>query len=310
MSDGMPSHVVLVLWVVASDVASPTTTGASAAVRDVLGEDRTVQVRTLDESGAMQAAGHRLPAGASVARLTWSDTEHRHAHLTCYLPRSQRWVSRDVVFTAEDPETERGRTLGFLVASMLLDEGGAPKPRMRAASAPAPGGEYVQATTMAMSAAASAAFSGDVTGLGAWMSAEYLLVPRIGVGVAGDLRFGSIPALQATTQTASLTATSSLELYRPTQATWLGVRAAAGAMRIAVSRLSEDDPTPETHARWAPLVEVAGRAAFGFVRHAGVFAELGLDTTLTRRTVPVEDSGPARFPVLFPVVRLGVGASF
>jgi hypothetical protein len=309
MLAGMPSHVVLVLWVVASDVASPTTAGLGAAIHGVLGAEASVQVQSLPRADAARP-NQESPPGASIARITWTHVEHPVAHLACYLPRSRRWVSRDVTFSAQDPATERGRTLGFLIASMLVESGeAAERPRVAHAVAP-PSVERPAQPKFAVSAAVSGAASGNLTGLGPWISVEYSLSPRLNIGAAADLRLGSIPAAQATTWVVSLGATSTLELYRPTSATWLGVRAAAGGMRIAVTRLNEDDPAPEAQARWAPLVELAGRAAFGFAHDAGVFADVGVDTTFRRSTVPIDDARPASFPALFPVARLGVGASF
>jgi hypothetical protein len=267
-------------------------------------------VQGLVAPDASQPAGAPPPAGASVARLTWSDAEHRSAHLTCYLPRSRRWVSRDVAFSSRDPELERGRTLGFLVAAMLLEEARTSRPERRVAQAAAVPPEAVRTPSMAVSAAVTGAAPGNMTGLGAWMSGEYLLVPRVGLGAAADARFGSIPAAQATAWIVTVGVTSSFELYRPSAASWLAVRATGGAVRIAVTRLSEDDPEPEAQARWAPLVELAARAGFGFARDAGVFAELGLDTTFSRETVPIDDARPAAFPALFPVARVGVSAGF
>jgi hypothetical protein len=309
MLAAMPSHVMLVLWMVASDVASPTTAGLSSAVRDALGADTAVRVQALPRADAPRPDGPP-PAGASIARVTWSDPEHRIAHLACYLPRSRRWITRDVTFSAQDPALERGRTLGFMVASMLLESReAAPSPRVTRVVA-SPSVEPPAPRELAVSAAVSGAASGNVTGLGPWVGAEYSLLPRLSVGAAADVRLGSIPAAQATTWTVSLGATSSFGLYRPTSTTWLGVRATVGGTRIAVTRLSEDDPEPEAQARWAPLLGLAGRAAFGFANNAGLFAELGVDTMLTRRTVPIEDTRPATFPALFPVARLGVSANF
>jgi len=81
----------------------------------------------------------------AVVELGWADPRHRQANLRLHIASGGRWIERVIHFKPSDAQAERGRTLGFAVASMLPEaaaEGGAPNstssPGSTATSAPAP----------------------------------------------------------------------------------------------------------------------------------------------------------------------------
>jgi hypothetical protein len=138
----MLSPTLLVVFVTSSARVDPTTVSFERAAHEVLGRNVEVRVQAvvnpLSDGDALERAG--LADG--VVELDW-DRERRTALLHCYITHERRWVDRAVRFAAADRDTDRGRMLGFAVASMFIDA-----PSISAA----PGGE--QASLEPTSAAA------------------------------------------------------------------------------------------------------------------------------------------------------------
>jgi hypothetical protein len=116
----MADPVTLVLLVAAGEAASPATTAMTQGARDAVGGTLT-EVRetpaTPTDADALAAEG---PSGPdAVAELIWRDADHRRSTLRVHLRQSRRWIERSFAFAASDPPAERGRTLGFAVASIL-----------------------------------------------------------------------------------------------------------------------------------------------------------------------------------------------
>jgi hypothetical protein len=80
--------------------------------------------RDLPSDGLAIAAEQQAHADA-VAEVTWSDGAHRQARLHVHLARTGRWVDRSIGFQPSDADAERGRTIGFAVASMIPEAPGA-----------------------------------------------------------------------------------------------------------------------------------------------------------------------------------------
>ena len=89
---------------------------------EVLGRNVTVRVEVFDESNNSENSAAQRPTSA-YAWLAWDMRDPRVAHLRCFVPESKRWVKRDVTFTDQDPQTERGRTIGFVIASIFVEAG-------------------------------------------------------------------------------------------------------------------------------------------------------------------------------------------
>jgi hypothetical protein len=111
------------------------------ATQDVLGARAHVAI--------VEVAGEPTDAAAletetrehanAVVELSWPDARHQRALLKLHLAASGatgRWVERTIGFAPSDVETERGRTLGFAIASILPPD--EPPPDVGAA-APASG---------------------------------------------------------------------------------------------------------------------------------------------------------------------------
>jgi len=116
----MGDAVTLIVLVAAGAARDPTTVAMTGATRDALG-GAIVEVREtrspLDDDAALtvETSAH----ADAVVELGWADRRHRQATLRLHIAAGRRWIERVIRFTPSDAYAERGRTLGFAVASML-----------------------------------------------------------------------------------------------------------------------------------------------------------------------------------------------
>jgi hypothetical protein len=94
-------------------------------VREVAGEPNDAQVLSTERS----------EGAAVVVELSWIDSRHQQAALRMHFSADRRWVERSIGFARSDADAERGRTLGFAIASILpqvpsaaASDAGAPGP--------------------------------------------------------------------------------------------------------------------------------------------------------------------------------------
>jgi YD repeat-containing protein len=311
----VPARTVLVIWTVASELSSPSTVAMTNAAHDALGTETIVRVEPIPEDTQASLLAQRDASG--VVQLVW-DEEHRRASMRCYLVRSQRWVDREVTFTSLDPETERGRTLGFLAASILIDAGAPYAGRRSDAKPPVVRDTRPRVLVPtepvepwgAIGAGASLAGPGDGTSYGGWFGAEYSGLPRWWIGLFGEARFGTLPRAQATSQILSLTLTSSLELLRPTRGAFIGVRLGAGATYLTVGHFSEGDPTAVEKSRFVPNFDFLLSGAYGMARGPSLYAEAGVHVIPGVTEIFVREQNVATLPTLLTIGRIGLRTTF
>src|SRR5438105_1789744 len=110
------------------DAGGLVATSMARAVREALGEGAQVIVREaprLPSDDDAIALARELQAGA-VIELVWRDPEHRRATLHFHADGgASRWTDREVGFDATDADAERGRMIGFALASMLPERANA-----------------------------------------------------------------------------------------------------------------------------------------------------------------------------------------
>jgi hypothetical protein len=311
----VPARTVLVIWTVASELSSPSTVAMTNAAHDALGANTVVRVEATPEDTQARLGEERNASG--VVQLVW-DEEHRRALMRCYLVRSRRWVDREITFTSLDPEAERGRTLGFLAASILIDAG-APYAGRRSEPTPSvPRDTRPRAVVPlapkepwgSIGAGASLAGPGDGTSYGGWFSAEYSALPRFWIGVLGEARFGTLPRAQATSRILSLGITSGLELFRPTEGAWLGIRLGTNWTYLSVAHLSDSDPTSVEKSRFVPSFDALLAGAFGMTRGPSLYAEAGLNFIPGVTEIFVREQNVATLPRLLTIGRIGLRTTF
>ncbi len=161
----MADPLTLVILLAAGEAASPTASAMAQGARDAFAgvvaevqESPTVPT----DADALTVEGESHPD--AVAELVWHDVDRRHATLRVHLRQGRRWIERSFVFGASDPAVERGRTLGFAVASILPELGARPSASGAAPAAtatnPAAGTSTPSRTAPASPATASATPTG------------------------------------------------------------------------------------------------------------------------------------------------------
>lgn len=308
----MPASAALTIWIASSQIASPVTGAIARAAGEILGPSITVRTAAYPDGHPESA---RPPAGEERSvQVSWASASFEGAHLRlcraaddCF----ERWVS----FGAEDPELERGRTVGFLAAAVFLENAPQPEAPPPAPSPATPAREPLQTKPVverkgSVSAAASVAAPGDGTTVGARLAAGYAVAKSLRLGVAGEGRVGEVSAAQATSRIVALQLFGSLVVARPTPALWLGVELGLGAHQLSISHLSSDDPTPNRKSRWLFGGDLVGEVRLNLNEFSAAFLEPGVEVLSGKTEIDVHERTVATWPVAIPIVRLGLRAAF
>ncbi|MDB5212601.1 MAG: hypothetical protein JWO86_528 [Myxococcaceae bacterium] len=281
------------------DASGPVATSMARAVREALGADAQVIIREtarVPSDDEAIALGRELRASA-VIELLWKDPEHRRATLHFHAdPGASRWTDREVGFDATDADAERGRMIGFALASMLPERAASQATVAPAPAAPPPmpplpprrePGEIEDADERserpparpgevlrwfgAVDLAAAGSLGGDATGIGAALSARWDFAPTFSARVGGAVRAGDVGAADASSTIYS----GALGLvWRALPATTtrtfgLALRADVLAMQVRLERAS-------SHATlWLPGADLAVEASWMFAKPLALFAAVG-----------------------------------
>ncbi len=322
----MALRALLTIWVAASELTSPGTQSFVNTAREALGDRVELRVETIREGDAERPA---TPAGSGVVELHWDPGTPGGAHLHVYLPTSHRWIDRSVTFDPNDPPAERGRTLGFVVASIFTDSASAPRPAPEPALAPvpvlvpvpvpvpvdrerpSPASRDERSGRAGAAAAFVAVGPGDATGFGARLVLDIGLLEALRIGIAGEGRFGTLPAAQASSRFLAVGGQVTWAAWRPGAYSWLGPSLAVYAAEIRVTRLAEAgaDATP-SQSHWVPAFEPALSGGLWIGGASAAFAEVGAEILGGRTMVVVQGEPRARFGLVAPAARLGLRTEF
>ncbi len=276
--------LTLLVLIASGDANGPVVTSLARAMREALGPEAEVTIREVphvpSDDDAI-ALGHELHANA-VIELIWKDTEHRRATLHFHAePASSRWTDREVGFDAKDADAERGRMIGFALASMLPErQESLPPPPLLVPPpipndepeppAPAPKGEVLH-WFGAVDVAASGSLGGDASGIGGALALRWDFAPKLSLRVAGGLRSGSVTAADADSLIFDAGAGLVWRAVRATSTSGFGVAVRADALAIQY-RLSRDT----SHATlWLPGADLALEGSFLFAERMALFAAIG-----------------------------------
>jgi hypothetical protein len=190
----MSPAAVLAILITVGQSQSPVVKAMFGAASDVVGAGavRLVEVRQLSDAEALQLETS-LAARATV-QLDWLDAGRQHARLRLHAARTDRWIDRDLAFAAEDTPTERGRTLGFAIASML-PEGDPSLQFERPAEPPAP--PSMRRYAAGLAATGTMGLGGAASGWGAVATVERFFGETLSLDVALAGRLGHIDELDA-----------------------------------------------------------------------------------------------------------------
>jgi hypothetical protein len=314
--------VVLIASGAAGGGASDPSAGAMVrAARHALGAATRVIVRdlppSLDDADAV-AMGHALGADV-VVELAWGDAARRRATVRVHADAAPRWIDRDIGFDAGDADRERGRTLGFAVASMLPEREGAP-PRDEIPDDDAPEARDPGPTPevrprprarFAVDAlgAGSIGVAGYADAVGGAVRAAWYVGPRFALRAGGAFRTGSIVAADGTLRSVALSAGVGWRAVIPSSRAPLGagLRADAVLLRDIVARSGGGEPA---QGRWLPAVDLTLEGTYrAFDPVSFVFAG-GAELAFGATDVLVAGRQVAAIPPLRLVGEVGIRLEF
>jgi hypothetical protein len=294
----MGDPFTVVILVAAGGAADPTTYAVERAASAALGRSARVLVR---EAAAAPTDGEALAAApegpGAVVEMSWSDRAHHAAVLRVRIMGSEagnetgseagsetgngagngtgsgagngtgsgagngRWLDRTIGFGPNDKDTERARTLGFALASMIPDaDASAPREETPAPSASsAPGAppemnvDRVPPETsgvadnfaLDMFAVGAAGVGAAVQTAGAGGALEAFLTSPFALRFGGAVMAGSLSAARGSVLTLMGTGGVAVHPWRPTRAHPLGASFRLDYVIVSQS-LSHDSPSGAT----------------------------------------------------------------
>ncbi len=313
----MASAAGLLIFVIASrDGRDATLDAAVAAARETLGENATVQVEVSPAASdpGIVALEDERHAGA-VATLRW-DPSHTSATIHLHRAREGRWVDRTIVFRAADAPAERGRTIGFAVASMLPEQELPRAPEHRIIIAPPPPTAHHPFDgpwhgSFDAQAVGALPFSGYGAGVGADLSGQWYL-SRLGFRLGAVIRAGDVAPAQATSIMVSVAAGLEVRIVEPAAGERFGLalRFDMLATFLSLRHLDADDPSPVVQDRWLPGGDLVAEGTFQLGPATAIILGLGAEASLGSTNVYVARKPVATIEPIRLVGELGLRARF
>jgi hypothetical protein len=279
--------MLFTLLVAAGEAETPATQAMLQALREAVGVEMVVRVRQTDrplsDDEVLQL--EKSSGGVAVAMVSWSGEGRLEAQVRLHLRASGRWLARGLAFADTDEPRERGRTLGFALASMLPDRGPAPPrpgpPALVEATAPAPLGRLaVDAVVLG-----SLGVNGNADGLGGGFAVRRALSPSLALRAELAGRTGTVQAAQATSLSARLAAGLAWSPFGelPARRANFGIRSDVALFYESLGHLSSDDLDRDRRGRFLPgadlVLEGSVRVLGGAAAVLGVGAELAFGHT-------------------------------
>ncbi len=303
----MSASLALVVAVTTS-ANDPVNAATLQAAEQALGPAAMVEVERVssaDDAELSRIAGEKH---AAIALVRWQSPSTAVVHFRGW--ESARWIDRTVVFESDDAPAERGRALGFTLASMMpqaIASGeGAEKPALAAPSQPH---RWLGAIDVTASGAFAPAEFG--TGLGAQLGFTWFL-QRLGVRAGASVRAGDVPPAQATALYASAALGLAMRFIepRPHQRFGFGARVDALLLYESVTHLSPDDVTPAHEDRWLGGADLVFSGTFDLTSAAAIVVTTGAEAAFGTTRIFVGQTEVAQlFPVRI-VADIGVLARF
>lgn len=319
--------IVVLIIVARGETVDATTPSAVKAARDLLGPNLEAEVRALDmlpsddDAVEMAADVH----ASAIFELSWDHAEHRRARLHFRLRPETPWNDRVLEFNADDDPAERGRTLGFAIASMVPagpDAHSSPssspsKPAIDARgeselplsphkALPPPSG------SIEVVGAGSIGVQGNASAWGGAANLRWHWTDTLSTRWGASVRAGTVDVAQARSL---LVHASAGLVWAPIPSTalrpfQLAGRASVLVMREGLSHYSADDPSAVTRERWLPGAEAGIETFWNFGSHTGFVTAIATEVAFGRTDVTLHGERVASLPPLRVVLQAGIRAGF
>jgi len=242
----MAVNTVVAILIAVGEASSPgtaaTTDAMTGAVAQALGPETSLVLRTTSVPSDREALAIERELGAdAVAHVSWDGPEQTLAVLRAHLRASDRWFERRMTFSSADSRAERGRTVGFAFAALLLADPEAARPPpapeppapvettkpappvsvVAQAASPAPPAAPPSRTrgfAIDLAALAVTGVGGPARSLGAAVHAELRLSGKFFARVGAAVRAGPVPGLDGEDTLAGLSAGLAFRPWTPERA--------------------------------------------------------------------------------------------
>lgn len=329
MTIGLAAVRVLVV-VLTADSGDASTRPMEDALHAALAKDATIIVESLPESTTddnlkMAAMAENAPL---LGVVSWNDRQRR-ASIRFVKPEDGRWTEREVRFDAVDAPSEKGRTVGFTLASMMPEEAFVPEtkatpvapvvsPPKVVTPAPTPdravdASPPLRVNPFALDLTTLGALSaeGYGGGVGGTFAARIPITGALGFRFAGSARFGEIAPAQATSRVFSASAGLTFQPWLDRSHRWaVGLRADGMLIVHQVSHLSDDDLEAKLLTRALPGLDGALEGAYWFANRAAVVGALGGELALGSTDIYVRQRRVAELTALRGLAEAGVRVAF
>lgn len=335
----LPLGVIRVLVLLAGDTAdeNATVTAIDQALVSSLGSDAIVSMRRA--AGESEEALAREAEGAQATLLcvvAWSDGQ-RHATIRFLRTNEAQWSDREIRFDPRDTVTERARTVGFALASMVPDEALA-RHRAETPSAQAPAPELdldldrMPASfpptadrprtlelpwsppgrrSLEIAGHGAVAIGGSGGGLGVSAAVRFGLWRSLSLRFGAGGRVSEIAPAQATSRSYFAGPGIAWTAWVDRGSRWgLGGRLDVLLLGQHVVHLSEDDPAPDHQFRLLPGAAAALEGTWRFAEQASAMLALGTEAAFGSTDVVVRGRRVSELVPIRPFIEAGLRVSF
>jgi hypothetical protein len=328
----LPAVVSVVVILATGEPGDGSTRAIEQSLHTALGSDAVITLKTTppaDASDAALAAAAATDHTTLVGVVAWADRQRR-VTIHFVAPPSDRWSDREIRFDAADAPTERGRTVGFALASMVSDEARAaapppapaPPPPQQPPSVPAlaaPGSDKLggspppRFTRFALDASAVgvSGLGGYAGGIGGVLGFRVSLAGPLAVRVALGARVGEVSPAQATSRVFGGALGLAWQPFLDDERRWsAGGRLGALLLRHELFHFSDDDPQPAHLARFMPGLDAALEGAYRLADYASLIAAGGTEIAFGETDVYLHGSRVASIAPVRLFLETGLRVAF
>lgn len=304
----MLGSMIVVIVVALGGDTEPVARSMSVAAEGALEPGSVVFVRQVDRPPADEnvlAVGRSAGADA-VAVVRWVDDAHRLARL--HVRTESGWVDRDVDFAGDDDAGERGRTLGFAIATMLPSREVPAAPEKPSPDVPLsrPPPPVRAGPSWALDPRGTAAVGVDApaTSFGGYLSGRWAGLTPLEIGASATYREGVLSAAEASMTSVAVGADAAWRGFRPSAALDVGPRFVVGALMHRVARDGSAD------SRWVPFATVSLESTLALHPRVSVAAAIGAEMAFGPTRIFVDEERVATLAVVRLVAEVGPRITF
>jgi len=324
----MISALVLIVLVSTTEARSTTSSAVQHAAQEVLGNRAQVTIESYTTPPDDVELTDKARGADLVAELSWQDAQHRHALVHCYVSRLQRFVNRELDFEDQDDLRERGRLIGFALASMAPEQEPAPEPTAppQKPEPPARPKQHpnraspraVEQSSSAPLGAVDATFLGAVglggpaDGLGAGIAGRWFFHRGLALRLATGVRHGDVSAARAVSELFFGGLGVAFQFSNPESQSSLalGGRTDLLVMSYSLRHRATEDDAPEHQSRIMGGADLLLEGTWYVWKHAGLFVNGGSELAFGHTDVLVKGKEVADIPPLRLVGEAGIRATF